>query len=243
MTDFLIQTIDGQVRHDFSFSLMEAIDYQNWLHANSHSYHLAELDELFEHDYSNCTPSGTVEFVQEFLSGYHNIHKSKPINIPNDLFSMKYLKRFVFKKKKEELWDCHGKVFLKSNDKIKGYTEFVDLDNLPADVPNDSFVISEIVDIQSEWRAFVHNKQLVGLQHYLGDFKMFPDVNLIEEMINDYHNSPPSYTLDVGINRASGTFLLESHNLWSTGFYCFRDTRIIPQMLVLSFRHLIKKGY
>ena len=33
--DFLIQTIKGKVTHDFSFTLLEAIQYQNWYNNNN----------------------------------------------------------------------------------------------------------------------------------------------------------------------------------------------------------------
>jgi hypothetical protein len=30
MNKFIIQTINGQVRHDFSFNLIDAIEFNNW---------------------------------------------------------------------------------------------------------------------------------------------------------------------------------------------------------------------
>ena len=32
---FLIQTINGKIKHDFSFTLLESIEYQNWLRNNN----------------------------------------------------------------------------------------------------------------------------------------------------------------------------------------------------------------
>ena len=32
--DFLIQTVKGKVRHDFSFTLLESIEYQKWIGKN-----------------------------------------------------------------------------------------------------------------------------------------------------------------------------------------------------------------
>ena len=41
---------------------------------------------------------------------------------------------------------------------------------------------------------------------------MFPDVDLIKEMIKDF-NYNNAYTLDVGINK-DGTFLIECHDFF-----------------------------
>jgi len=35
MQKFFIQTINNLIRHDFSFQLLEAINYQQWINPNS----------------------------------------------------------------------------------------------------------------------------------------------------------------------------------------------------------------
>lgn len=132
------------------------------------------------------------------------------------------------------------KCFVKSSDKIKHYTEIIQYKDIPL---TGNYIISDLIDIDSEWRAFIYNKKLVGLQNYSGDFTIFPDVKLIQDMVKDYNNSPPAYTLDVGINSKDGTFIVEVHNMFSVGLYGFADHRILPQMFIQSFNYLVKNKF
>lgn len=66
--------------------------------------------------------------------------------------------------------------------------------------PNTAVYTSEVVDIVSEYRCFVHKNELVGIKHYDGDFLTFPNLTSIFKIIEAYKgNAPISYTLDVGI--------------------------------------------
>src|SRR5690554_1952558 len=119
MANFLIQTIEGQVKHDFSFALIEAIEYQNWLNKGSHEYVLSDIEDIFEHDFTGYVPSGTIQFVKKFISSYHNIEKIKPINIPNVLMWNEYLKRYItFAHEGLHIFDEDK--FVKSDTSIKG---------------------------------------------------------------------------------------------------------------------------
>jgi hypothetical protein len=239
LANFLIQTIDGQVRHDFSFALMESIDYQNWLHKGSHDYVLCDLDDMFESDFADYTPSGTIQFVQKFLASYHDMHSIKPINIPTDLFWKDFLKRGVtIKTEGSYLFDDDK--FVKSDTILKGHTNVVRHLDIPID---GRYLVSDLINIDSEWRCFVFNGELVGMQNYLGDFTTIPDIHLIKEMISEYKGCPPAYTLDVGINEDDGTFLIECHNFYSCGTYGFSNNTVIPQMIYQSFRHLVKNKF
>lgn len=67
------------------------------------------------------------------------------------------------------------------------------------DFKNDDFLISEIIDIKSEWRGFVLNGNLLDLRCYSGEFSAFPNVNTIYDMIKDYTEAPKAYTIDVAV--------------------------------------------
>lgn len=242
MANFLIQTINGLVRHDFSFALMEAIDYQNWLNAGSHDYVLVEMKDMFLSDYSEFIPSGTIQFIKKFISTYHDINDIKPINIPNDLNSMKYLKRKVDICNNLNANFSEDYIFVKSMNNLKGFTDIIKGSDI-SKLPNNTYLISETIDIESEWRSFIFNKKLVGIQNYLGDFCMMPDVKLINQMIDDYKYSPLAYTLDIGVNNKDGTFLIEVHNMYSVGTYGFSQNRILPQMFIAGFKYLIENKY
>ena len=246
---FLIQTINDEIVHDFSFTLIEAIKYQNWARSICSSkdfeYRKIErfsdlnltrnLDILRSND--SIIPIGTVEFVIDYLKKYYN-KTPAPINIPRDLQQYKYTKRIVYNSINEEDFSrCKFPVFVKSDVKIKGFNEIV---NTVKELPDENVFISEIVDIYSEWRCFVYNKKLVGLQNYLGHFALFPDVDLINEMISTYTESPIAYTLDVGINE-KGTYVIEVHDFFSCGLYGFSDFKILPYMYRDWFKEFVNR--
>lgn len=234
MKTFLIQTVNGEVVHDFTFHLLESIRYNNWFY-NEEIYSYVLSDKIKkECDY---IPVGNLEFVFEYLKRNHLLEseKIKPLNIPNQLMKACFLNREVFISQKDNI-SLTDKRFVKSNSQ---YKSFVDIVDNTSSIPNDEYIVSEIVDIDTEWRAFVQQGDLVGLQHYTGDFTTFPDVSLIKEMINTYKDSPLSYTLDVGVND-KGTFLIEVHPFVSCGLYGFKDYKKLPIMFIQGFNYLLR---
>jgi hypothetical protein len=238
MAGFLVQTVEGHVKHDFAFSLEEAVRYQNWYNNGSHALHLC--DNVLDRDFSTFIPVGTIQFVKKFLSIYYDIHVIKPINIPPELFYFKFLQRHVELVHKKDLVLDGKEKFVKSNESLKGYTETV---TSTEGIPDIELVVSDLIEIESEWRAFVFRGELVGLQNYSGDFTAFPDVEFIKICIKEYTNCPPAYTLDIGLNEEDGTFIIEAHNFYSCGLYGFSENRLLPQMFISSFNHLIKNQW
>jgi hypothetical protein len=235
---FIIQTINGEVTHDFSFHLLEAIKYNNW-YQNEKIYHYILTNDLgcYKTDKDNI-PVGSVEFILNALKYNCGIEKIKPLNVPLELMKPEYLKRWVKIVKTNSIVTNTGdeSIFVKDNTKIKGICDIIP-ENYS--YPIGEWLVSEVVDIESEWRAFVFNDKLVGLQNYSGDFTLFPDVKLIKEMINEYKGINPCYTLDVGVNYSKGTFILESHDFFSCGLYGFSDYRILPKMFIATWNKLI----
>jgi len=224
---FLIQTFDGEVEHDFSLALIESIKYLNWIYeTNDFEYVLSDNID----GYIGCTPVGSVDFVSEYLKHYFNID-IEPINIPDILLDRKYSGRNVFNGTEKDIVE---KSFVKSMDKIKSFTEITDK------APAGNYQISEIIEIESEYRCFVYKNKLVGIQNYLGDFKIFPDIEKIEKMISVY-GGPVAYTLDVAITDKNETVIIEVHDFFSIGFYGFSDYRIIALMFNNWYQERIKK--
>jgi hypothetical protein len=223
---FLIQTIDGKVKHDFSFILLESIEYNNWLR-NEEVFQVSFTDyEMIP----NCIPIGSVEFVSKYIKEYYGI-EIKPKNIPIELIDRKWTNRIVINGTEK---DIIGEKFVKSNDKIKSFTEIC------KSAPAGNYQISDVISIQSEWRAFVYKKKLVGLQNYSGRFDIFPNVEKIEEMIYYYTNQPVAYTLDIGISLGE-TVIIEVHDFFSCGLYGFCDHKILPYMFSNWFYSFIGK--
>lgn len=183
-------------------------------------------------------PIGSVEYVLDALSQHYDIYNIKPINIPQELMKPEYLKRWVKIRKTEDTTINAGEtpIFVKDNTKIKGYCNIITKN---FSYPAGEWLVSEFVDIKSEWRAFVFKDQLVGLQNYSGDFTLFPDVNLINQMIDENKGKNPAYTLDVGVNVVNGTFLIECHDFFSCGLYGFSDYIALPRMFITTWNKLI----
>ena len=244
MGKFLIQTVNGQIRHDFCFGALEALEYQNWYRPNSHEYALQ--DTIPKEGYGDYIPIGSIQFVQEFLSVYHGRSDLRPIGIPPMLQDNRFVKRelHVLPSGTDLRPYFRGtSLFVKTLSRLKGFTGVITENELPSVPQDEDLLVSECVDIDSEWRAFVFRGTLVGLRNYLGDFTLFPDVPFIRSCIGAYKDAPPAYTLDVGINADRGTFVIEVHNFYSCGLYGFSDYQILPQMFAASFKHLVQHGY
>ena len=178
---------------------------------------------IFKPFHQHYIPIGSVEFVSAWFKHFHN-HKPLPINVPEELFD--YVERGIFNGPHYDMDDILDKRFVKSNDQIKGFQLIID-NTYPLLEGNYQF--SELIDIDSEWRGFVFKGELVGLQHYSGEFTIFPDVEHMKSMIQAYKSAPIAYTLDVGVHD-DRTFVIEVHDFFSCGLYGFSDHRILPFM-------------
>ena len=90
------------------------------------------------------------------------------------------------------------------------------LHGVPLDTPT---MVSEIVDIVSEYRAYIIRKELKGIKHYQGDFRIFPNMKIVDEAIEAYTNAPDGYAMDFGITNDGKTILIECNDGWSLGNY------------------------
>lgn len=96
---------------------------------------------------------------------------------------------------------------------------------------------SEIVNFVSEYRCFIHQDTLEGIQYYMGDFKVYPDISVIEDMIGAYSSSNCAYTLDVGVTEDGRTLLVEVNDMWAIGSYGF-NARTYALMCVRRMREI-----
>lgn len=245
---FLIQKINKEIRHDFSFTLLESIRYNNWYHNNNditykfiNSYDVIEPDDIYPiipfkqyHYTQKYVPIGSVEFVNEFLAHFYGF-VLKPTNVPEELFH--YAGRYIFNGTEKDLKD---KLFVKSNDHIKNICGIFNEGEY--ELPEGNYQFSEVIDIESEWRAFVYEGKLVGLNNYSGDFTRFPNVKTINGMIDIYTTAPIAYSLDVGISDDRGTFVIECGGFSSMGLYGFADHKVLPYMFYKYFHETIQKS-
>lgn len=214
--NFLIQTVENKIVHDFSFHLVEACKFQNWITNSNDCVCLFTNDEYLP----NHIPIGTVEFVCNYLDKYFGLIP-KPKNIPDELMEWQFVGRII---KNGTEQDIIKESFVKSNDKIKVFTEICDK------APKGNYQISELIDIVTEWRAFIYNGELVGLVNYAGDFTKMPNIYKIRKMIQAYKTQPIAYTLDVAVIQSEMTVVIEVHDFFSCGLYGFAEYKILPFM-------------
>lgn len=247
---FLIQKINKEIRHDFAFTLIDMIRFKNWLVKKPENKILfldydtesnSEQPIPFKDRHKEYVPIGSVEFVTEFLQHFYGL-TPKPRNVPIELF--KFAKREIKNGTEKDLKKFTTKQFVKSNDKIKGFFDFIE----PSyDLPKGNYQFSQHISIVSEWRGFVYENKLVGLQNYSGDFTTFPNVETIKAMMIAFaRNAPAAYTLDVGItqqyknNRTTiATVPIEIHDFFSCGLYGFNQP-ILVNMFYRWFKEYIK---
>ena len=235
---FLVQKINNEVVHDFSFTLIEAIRYRNWYN-NSNEDEIIYTNDIKPCFIEDVVPIGSVEFVSYYLKTYFN-KQPKPINVPEELYLFADRRIVVGNEDSYITEQC----FAKSHDKIKRFADIIDVD---CKLDPGEYQFSDIINIDSEWRCFVFENKLVGLQNYSGDFTKFPNLITIEQMIQTYSKvAPVSYTLDIGINhlndnRINNTFVIEVHDLFSCGLYGFSDLKLLPLMFYRWFNEFIKK--
>lgn len=188
-----------------------------------------DLDKIQEKDY---IPIGTIQFVEKYLG----IHET-PIEIPKYLQTEEFLKR-EYKIVKGKDLPRVGRYFIKNASKLKDFSVNTDMqyflseemidykptskfDNTLSIKSKDNFVVSEEVNILSEYRVYVFNNEIIAISHYNGNPLLFPDTKLLEKavMLISYNEKYlKSYTIDVMITE-KGTSLIEIHNFTSVGFY------------------------
>ena len=225
---FLIQTIKGEIVHDFAFTLLEALRYHKWMGRDYHMYMTTEYGV----DEPGWIPVGSVEFVQDYLKSAYDLTVT-PRNVPVELMPKQFSGRAMRNTHISRPTNVTSlNIHIKSNDNIK---QEIDLTK----VPPGSYQTSPVQDYISEWRTFVWRGDLVGLQNYAGDFTKFPDLNQIRYMMKAF-KGPCAYTLDLGIYE--GTYVVEVHDFFSVGLYGFADLQLLPLLLGGWFNEFLREN-
>ena len=84
---------------------------------------------------------------------------------------------------------------------------------------NAEVTCSDVLDIVSEYRAFVRYGQIVDVRRYHGDWKIFPDSKFIEQCVQEFVDAPAGYAIDFGVTVDGQTILIEVNNTCSIGAY------------------------
>ena len=246
---FLLQTRKGQVIYDFQYALLEALPFQMIWHEEEAEVRYAEKtvpDDL--PDAASFIPVGSVEFVSEFIRKYlpGSAEALKPLNVPEILFPFtgrrianimysEQFKEFFKTLPEKDRHDPDGTpLYKKSNDTIKsefnGPVYYSPYEYQSSDFRH--FQVSELIDIQSEWRTFVFMGRILDCRNYSGNCFAYPDPAEIRRMVNAYQKEAPvAYTLDIAVTAGRRTVVVECHRFFSCGLYGFNDYVKYPKML------------
>ena len=242
---FVIQKINGEIVHDFAFTLIQCKPYYEWLklmygkdagmtikYANNN-----DLPESVIKNPDKYIPIGSVEFVTEYLKRFYPNAKEglRPLNVPEVLFPFAGRKiANVYTSDEYPLMDGMKDIYAKSVDIIK-YEFNGPYYDVPTKYQRKDFQhmqVSELIDIQSEWRVFVFHDKIQHVANYGGDCMVFPDRERIQQMVRTYKGEAPvAYTLDVAVTEARETVVIECHRFFSCGLYGYNDNNIYPKML------------
>lgn len=99
---------------------------------------------------------------------------------------------------------------------ISSFRDLIETAALPMDYP---VLCSEPIDFRSEYRVFVMDGEIVGMQHYKGDFRLFPNLAIVDSAVTAFHSAPSAYGIDFGISAEGDTILVEVNDSYALGCY------------------------
>ena len=135
---------------------------------------------------------------------------------------------------------CH--IFIKPRQDVKRFHGTVincceDFIKLGGGVDDIDVWCSEYVHFISEWRLWVLNGEIVGLNPYGGAWDVFPDVEVLRKAVRAYTSAPSAYALDFGVTDDGRTLLVEvsdGYGLMSYGL----NARLYVQILLTRWKEM-----
>lgn len=180
-------------------------------------------------------PVSSIEKTRKWLKDNYGVNM-KPIEIPKCLrcFSPDY--EILSGKELIKSQKTTSDYFIKRIDELKLWNNLLyDSDVSSYIVDDATYSVSPKRNILSEYRVFVHNDKIVGCQPYITNTLAFPNVALLETMVDIYkeqdNSRPRAYTLDIAVRNREGLIMpLEVHPFVSCGLYGFEDNLILDML-------------
>lgn len=118
-----------------------------------------------------------------------------------------------------------------------------------ANVPDDTevFVCSPMTSMLSEYRAYIHDGDILGVKHYYGDWSIVPNKKIVEEAINAYKPCPIAYGVDFAVCHVENryeplTIVLEANDGCNLGNYGI-DSIHYGEMIVSRWFEIMQMYY
>lgn len=224
-------------------TLKQELNKQRFQHQYTH-LSIRELDKpLNKINMKDVIPVGSLDFVGKYLKTFHGVENMNPIEVPNELRVDDFLCRKYSIVDSTKLPKT-GYHFLKDASCLKQFSYMGDLTYFFYDEIFDEpkrndmrlhlnkdhlFVVSEVKQILSEYRVFVDDDNIKGIQFYDGDPLIMPtpdEIKKIRQMVSKYmlnKSRPGAYSLDVAIiktpNFERDLMILECHPFCCLGLY------------------------
>ncbi len=190
-----------------------------------------------------------IDATHKYLSRF-GINCPKALNIPEELSSftereIRYMTMEEFKKDKKL------PIFIKGNNYAKEYSNIFGAGVITKEESRNSFfngvpdefpvLVSEVLDIISEYRCYIIDGELKGIKHYLGDIRIFPDIKIIDSAISKYKSQPCGYSMDFGVTSDGKTVLIECNDGYSLGNYGL-EPDLYSTLLAKRWREIISSS-
>lgn len=204
-----------------------------------------DLDEVPLNKHTLLVTS--IDETKEWFRRMDWIENPELDTIPKELNSFSFLKRNIKETTLLEIrnmHECNFPIFIKplnlkqfnagviSNIHQIGWIE----ESLKNETP---IIMSEVLDIISEYRCYIIDGVCQGIYHYLGDIFKFPNENFIKLAVNTFKTAPIAYSLDVGITKDNQTVLIECNDFWSLGNYGL-SPKLYCRGLMMRWRQLLE---
>jgi hypothetical protein len=73
--------------------------------------------------------------------------------------------------------------------------------------------------ILTEWRCYVHYNKIIDARNYSGDFKIAPNWDYGQSIINENSDFPDAYVVDLGVLENGANVVIEFNDMWVIGNY------------------------
>jgi hypothetical protein len=101
--------------------------------------------------------------------------------------------------------------------------------------------VSEPIDIVSEFRVYVMDKDILGVKHYYGDWSKVPSVDFIDEVVRKYSPCPVAYGVDIGVKASGESFVIEANDGCNLGNYGL-DAIHYGEMIISRWTEILGEG-
>jgi len=99
---------------------------------------------------------------------------------------------------------------------IKSFRDFISIGHQKETI---EIWCSEPVNIKTECRCFVKYGKIIDLRNYKGDWRINPDVTIVEEVVKKLSLQLSGYAVDFGITQEGKTIVIELNDGYSLGNY------------------------